>query len=154
MSSVNREQRIITAYRTAGHPIAFSSPAAVARYFGITRRKAEKILQKIDSYTLHKEFKRPRVFNPYYVRQRRTLIQGDLIDIKALKRENDNISYILLNIDVFSRFVWLYPLPSKSANAMINVLQQWLQTIEPTRQGLFEYQVDKGTEFHNRQVKR
>ena len=53
-------QRVIEAYNTPGHPIAFSAPSTVARYFGTTRGQARHILEHVDGYTSHREFKRPR----------------------------------------------------------------------------------------------
>ena len=38
---------------------------------------------------------------------------ADLIDLQKYSVENDNIKYILLIIDIYSRFIWLFPLKNK-----------------------------------------
>ena len=155
----NRERRaavddetIIQAYRTPGHPIAFSAPGTVARYFGISPKKATQLLQQVDSYVLHKEYKKPSKYNPYYVYKRRDLIQADLIDLRDLKSANDGVSFILLMIDVFSRKVWLYPLRRKTAVEVRDAIKQWLDSL-PGRK-VKVYMTDYGTEFKNAAVKK
>ncbi len=71
---VERE-RVLQAYHTRGHPTAYSAPAVVTRYHGIPVARARRDLEHSQSYTLHREYKRPRQNNPYYVhnmRYRRT----------------------------------------------------------------------------------
>lgn len=147
------QDRILEAYQTPGHPVAFSAPAAVARHYrrrGVTEEKARKALEHVDSYVLHKEFKRPRVFNPYYVHRRRKLVQCDLIDVRALRNHNDGVQHLLLLIDVFSRRVWVYPLVNKSALVTRAAFEEWLWglSISPD-----EISHDEGKEFLNKDVK-
>jgi Integrase core domain len=143
------DEKIAEAYRTPGHPVAFSSPQTVADHFSITKERAKKILEGIDSYTLHREFKRPRVFNPYYVYKRREQAQGDLIDIRSLSKENDGTNHLLLLIDVFSRRVWVYPLKTKTGIECERNLRKWLASLSKTpRQIIF----DGGGEFFNAHV--
>ena len=144
------DQLIRETYKRPGHPTAFSSPATVARHHNITVDRARRILQHEDAYNLHREYKRPRSFNPYYIRQRRKLVQADLIDIRNIEQHNDNTKFLLLLIDVFSRMVWLYPLRNKSAKTMKTTMENWINRLFRLPETIM---TDKGTEFWNHQVR-
>lgn len=147
---MNRDERIRQNFRSPGHPTAFSAPGNIAKHYGISQKKAKEILQQVDSYVLHKEYKRPKYFNPYYVYNRRELIQSDLIDIRALQANNDGVNYLLLFIDVFSRKVHVYPLKRKTAGEMIAALTTYLQDLgNPIPNTLM---TDAGQEFWARSV--
>ena len=106
----------------------------------------------MDSYVLHKEYKKPAEYNPYYVYKRRDLIQADLIDVRNLKSANDGVSFILLMIDVFSRKVWLYPLRRKTAAEVGDAIRQWLDSLRGRKVKV--YMSDYGSEFKNATVKK
>lgn len=142
---------VIKNYRTAGHPTAFSSPNTVKRVYGISTKKANKILNQIDSYTLHREYKKPQTFNPYYVFKSRKQVHADLIDVRNLKETNNNFSYLLLLIDIFSRKVWVYPLIRKTGPQTKEALNLWLNDLGTRKPELLV--TDSGTEFVNQVVK-
>jgi hypothetical protein len=112
---------IKTAFRRPGHKAAFSAPANIGRSFGISQEKARRILEEVDSYVSHREYKRPSVFNPYYVYKRRELVQADLIDISELRAHNNGVRYLLLIIDVFTKKIWVYPLKTKEGTKVSSV---------------------------------
>ena len=144
------EKRIIKAYTKPGHPIAFSAPRRVAKYFNISETKAKKILQHIEGYTLHREYKQPRVYNPYYVRHRREQIQGDLIDTSKIKEHNNGICFLLVLIDIFTKFLWVFPLKNKRATTLKETLSRWIRNLDVKPKILM---TDRGSEFVNNQVK-
>lgn len=144
------DDEIIRNYRDPSHPTAFSAPGAIAKYYNISTQRARKILESIDSYVLHREYKRPRKFNPYYIYRPRDLIQADLIEIRTISAENDGINYLLLIIDVFTRKIWVYPLRDKRATTMKNAFENWLQSLRKKPKVI---SVDGGTEFWNNMVK-
>ncbi len=100
-----KRERVLQAYHTPGHPTAYSAPAVVARYQGIPTARARRHLEHSQSYTLHREYKRPRQYNPYYVHHRREEVQADLIDVSTLARENNGIRFLLLYINIFTKRV-------------------------------------------------
>jgi transposase InsO family protein len=150
---LHTDEQILEAFRTAGHPVAFSAPGTVARFFGISKKRATRLLQQVDSYVLHKEFKRPANYNPYYVYKRRELIQTDLIDMRDLRAANDNVSFLLLLIDVFSRKVWVYPLERKTAVAVAAALRAWLDGLKGKRK-VKAISHDSGAEYLNAPVRK
>jgi transposase InsO family protein len=144
-------RRVIRAYTSPGHPIAFSAPGAVARHFNITTEKARDILEHEEAYTYHREYKQPRVYNPHYVHRRREQIQGDLIDIREFAPLNDGVQYLLLLIDVFTKKMWVAPMRNKSGLESAYVFRVWLQSLNRTPEIL---RTDNGKEFSARAVQR
>ena len=67
-----------------------------------------------DTYTLHKlahrNFKRNRVI----VGGIDEKWQMDLADMQSLEEYNDGYRYLLVCIDVFSKYAWLIPIKSKN----------------------------------------
>lgn len=137
-------------YETPGHPTAFAGVNAVHAFYDgrYTRKEVEKALQGLDTYTRHREYKQPPIYNPYYVYKQRQLIQMDLIDVQQLKDSNDGVKYLLLLIDLFSRKVWVYPAYSKRAEEMRDLLSAWLEELGEGRKPK-HLNSDSGTEFKN-----
>lgn len=136
-------------YRRPGHPAAFSAPQAVARELGVGASLAKKALEHVDSYVLHREYKRPRQFNPYFIYNRRDLVQADLIEMRDISARNDGVNYLLLLIDVFTRKIWMYALKRKTGGETRDALETWLNQLRVKPKVL---QTDHGREFWNRQV--
>jgi len=68
-----------------------------------------------------------------------------LIELRNLKSYNDGYSYLLVIIDVLSKYVWIEPLHDKMSNSMIKVFQHVLVKSEG-RVPVY-LQTDKGKEF-------
>lgn len=145
-------ETIINAYRTVGHPVALSAPGRVAKYFNVNTEQAKHALQQIDSYTTHREYKRPRYFNPYYIYDP-TFFQCDLMEVRPLARYNSGVNYLCLIICVFSRKIWVYPMKTKSGEAMAAVLERWFDEL-PLHVKVETWMSDKGKEFINAHVAR
>ncbi len=145
------QERVLTAYETPGHPVAFSAPAKVASFFKISREKAKEILEHCEAYNLHREYKKPRAYNPFYVHSRREQVQADLIDIASLAEWNEGTRFLLLLIDIFTKKVWVYPLKNKRAVSMVEAMTSWLDSLDVAPRQLG---TDRGLEFSNRLVQR
>ena len=141
---------IIEKFREPGHPAAFSSPDNVSRELGVRKSTAKEALEHVDSYVLHREYKRPRNFNPYFIYAKRDLVQADLIDIQSLAKHNAGVKHLFLLIDVFTRKVWVIPLKSKLGTEVRNALRRWLSSLRDKPKVI---STDGGTEFWNRPVK-
>jgi len=146
-----KEKKIIESYLTPGHPTAFSGINNVATFHKISTKKARALLDTLDTYQTHREYHKPQNYNPYYIRNRRSLTQADLIDVRCWKRSNKGISYLLLIIDVFSRFIWLYPLKDKTGLTVAEKMKEWLKECGTPPKKL---QTDGGLEFFNKHVKK
>jgi len=146
-----KEKKIISSYLTPGHPTAFSGVNNVAAFHKISVKKARALLDTLDTYQTHREYHRPKNYNPYYVRNRRSLAQADLIDVRCWKQNNKGINYLLLIIDVFSRFIWLYPLKNKTGMIVAEKMKEWIRDCRTPPKKL---QTDSGLEFFNKYVKK
>ena len=92
-------------YTKIGHPIAFSAPFQIYKYYKgkISYKKIKKALASIESYTLHKQLKQPKPRNPTFVYEPRERWDIDLIEIKKFAKKNKDIKFLLNAVDIFSR---------------------------------------------------
>ena len=97
---------------------------------------------------LHKPIKRK--FN-----KRRVLVSGidkiwaaDLADMTALSKDNEGINFLLLVIDIFSKYGWIVPLKNKKGETVANALKTIFKERKPEK-----LWTDKGREFYNKDVK-
>ena len=97
---------------------------------------------------LHKPIKRK--FN-----KRRVLVSGidkiwaaDLADMTALNKDNEGVNFLLLVIDIFSKYGWIVPLKNKKGETVANALKTIFKERKPEK-----LWTDKGREFYNKDVK-
>jgi len=69
----------------------------------------------------------------------------DLIELRNLKSYNDGYSYLLVIIDVLSKYVWVEPLCDKTSNCVIKTFHRVLAKSEG-RVPVY-LQTDKGKKF-------
>lgn len=141
---------ILRNYEDPSHPTAFSAPGAVARFYNIDWKRARSILQELDTYVMHKEYKKPKAYNPYYIFKKRKLLQTDLIFITALADDNDGIKYLCTIIDVFTRYLWVYPLTGHKDEHMVPMWDNFLEF--DVGQKPEKITSDLGLEFHSNAV--
>ena len=103
---------------------------------------------KQDTYTLHKPARRHRR-NRVIVGEIDELWQMDLADMQAIAAENDGYRYLLVCIDVFSKFVWVIPLKTKTGPALVTAFKKILESGRKPQ----KIQTDQGTEFFNKHFK-
>lgn len=76
---------------------------------------------------------------------------ADLADVRHIRKENNNIGYLLVCIDVFSRYMQVVPCRNKDANTMLVAFKQVVENKDS--EGLRRLNTDLGTEFWNRKVR-
>jgi hypothetical protein len=121
------------------HLLLNSPPPSVLIFFTFTFDKIKtpgiykikKWLQNQDDYSLQRpirrQFKRARVVVSSFDEQ----LDVDLLDMQSLAKYNDNVKYLLVTIDVFSRYVRVRPLKNKTAKGKQLVVISWCK---PSRQ--------------------
>jgi len=57
----------------------------------------------------------------------------DLADMQSLSKDNDRIKYLLVAIDVFSRYAWVEPLKNKTAKEVERGLMIILNQVKPRK---------------------
>jgi len=71
---------------------------------------------------------------------------ADLIDVQKYAARNDNFKYILLIIDIYSRYIWLFPLLNKESKTVLDCFE----TFNELPENLW---TDRGSEFTNKRFK-
>ena len=131
-------------------PGSLGGVAKFAKAHKIPLSQAQKELQQILSYTLHKPRRRRFKTLPTLVFNKDEQFVMDLVDMQKLAKYNKGNKYLLTVIDVLSKFAWVEPLKSKSATAMVEALQRlWNRLGFRLPQ---KVQTDSGGEFYNGKV--
>lgn len=115
----------------------------------------QNVLPSIPTYQKFRGKKLPQVYNPYFVRKKRKVIQSDLLHMMhppSMKKDNDGYTYILVVQDIFSRKVWALPLRNKTADSVIEKLTSILRQMKPFKKNA-RFIIDRGTEYLNKKVK-
>ncbi|XP_039303525.1 uncharacterized protein LOC120357404 [Solenopsis invicta] len=137
-------------YYDPAHYAGFSAVENLTRAAkpNFTRNNVARWLESQDAYSLHRPLRRkfPRLH--YNVTNIDDVWEGDLIEVRNLKSYNDGYSYILVIIDVLSKFVWVEPLRDKTSVCVTKAFQRVLARSKG-RIPIY-LQTDKGKEFVGR----
>ena len=94
--------------------------------YNISRDDVQEWLKSQDTYTVNKPVRRKFKRNRVIVSGIDDQWDGDLMDLSSLAKYNKNHKFILILIDIFSRFVWAVPLKSKHAFEIIRAFKNSL----------------------------
>ena len=118
----------------------------------ISLKDVEKFMQDSRTYTLHKlqpkKFKRRAILSP----KPRVILGADLADMRLLAKYNRGYNYILVCIDIFSRYAKAIPLKRKDAKSMVVAMKQVLEE-DDVFKGVSRFFVDRGKEFYNQPLR-
>ena len=73
---------------------------------------------------------------------------ADLADMTALSEDNEGVNFLLLVIDIFSKYGWIEPLKNKKGKTVANALKTIFKERKPEK-----LWTDKGREIYNKDVK-
>ena len=81
-------------------------------YKDTPKQTIDKSFKKNDIYSRFFQYKRSKYHNPTYVYRKREQFQADIVMFSdpLMLAATKNTKYLLVVIDCFSKFVWLYPL--------------------------------------------
>ena len=71
--------------------------------------------------------------------------QMDLADMQSMQKFNDGYRYLLVCIDVFSKYAWVVPLKNKTGPSLVNAFKVILSSGHKPE----KIMTDQGTEFLN-----
>ena len=74
---------------------------------------------------------------------------ADLINMQAFSKDNNGIKYLLIVIDIFSKFVLIVPLKRKTGHEVANSFSRILNERRSSKTW-----VDRGREFYNKDVQK
>ena len=129
-----------------------ASLGGIEKIFKILKQKNKNIrrsdvvnyLSTQDEYSLHKPIVKKFIRNRVLVSGIDDTWQIDLIDMRVFKNENDNNTYILTIIDVFSKYAWGRMIKNKQA---ITVMEAIKSVIEKSKRQPKKIHADDGNEF-------
>ena len=142
-------------YYDTKHPESFTGPGASYKVvlaegkFKIGRHRIRKWLQDQESYSLtrgaRRKYNRARVI----VNGINSQVDMDLMDIVDLAKQNDGYQYLLVCINIFSRFARCVPVKTKKGKDVL----QGLKTIFKDGIKVNMIRTDRGMEFRSKEVK-
>ena len=139
------EDYLAKIYNDPANARSFSGPEKLYWYvrkegkYVLGKYKIRKLLQRQDAYSLQKgvrrRFKRNKVIT-FCIDDRWDV---DLMDISKYAKENNGVSFILVVIDIFFKYLWMRPLKGQNVTAAFQDIPQ--EGRHPTR-----LRSDKGQE--------
>ena len=136
------------------NPASFSGPEKLYQFvktegkFKLGRPRIRQWLQDQEAYSLTRGARRRFRRNRVIVAGLDSQWQADLMDMNNIAKDNDSYRYVLLMIDVFSRYTWCEPIKNKTGPEVVKAMKKIFE--QGRRPKLL--QTDKGTEFVNRNV--
>ena len=144
-------------YYDPKHPASYSSPYKLLKAiraegkWDISLGKIKKWLSGQDTYTMHRPSRKKFTRNKVVVDAMDELWDMDLIDMSYVSKYNDGYLFILVIVDIFSRYAWAVPIKSKKA---VDVLRGLHLLFDSTERRPITIRSDKGSEFVNKTVAR
>lgn len=138
-------------YPVPSHAASFGGVSALYRVAKgkISKKKIQKWLSGVDSYTLHKPVRRNFPTNRVIVYSKDQQWQTDLVDLISLQKHNQGFRYLLTCIDILSKYAWAIPLKTKRGEEIVKAFRSIFSTRKPKF-----LQSDAGKEFKNRLFQR
>ena len=96
---------------------------------------------------LHKPVRKKFLKRFVFVRNVDDVWGADLIELPKISKKNYGFRYILMVIDVFSKYGWSIPLKTKTGKEVASALRTIFKKNKPVK-----LWVDKGREFYNKDV--
>ena len=118
----------------------------------LSMKKIKSWLKSQDVYTMHRRVVRKFKRNKVYVEKMDAQWDVDLMDMNEYAPENNGVRYVLMSIDVFSRYGWAVPLKSKRAADVMKGFDSLLQKSNGRKP--IKIRTDHGGEFVSGTMKR
>ena len=142
-------------YLNPHSPVSYSSPSKIwyeikrqGKYTNIGQRRIQKYLTEFDSYSQY----RPQIYNfkhPYvHVFGVGVQADSDLMDVSASSKFNDGVKFLYISIDILSKYLYVIPLKSKSANEVTSAARKIY-----TQHKISYLSTDRGSEYRSRSFK-
>lgn len=142
-------------YYTPGKPGAYAGPEKIYQAvkqegkYKIGRQRIRQFLNNEDSYSLYKPIRKTFPRSKVIVNTIDSMWDGDLADVSNIASHNDGYKFLLVLIDIFSRYLFIVPLKNKHHQNIVDGLKLVFQK----RRKPNTLRTDKGSEFKNRWVK-
>ena len=111
--------------------------------FNISRNKIKKWLQNQKSYGLNKRVNRNFKRGKVIVEGIDDQFDADLASMADYENSNDGYKYLLVVIDIFSRYAWVEPMKNKNAETIVKAFEKILSDGRSPR----KLRTDAATDF-------
>ena len=117
--------------------------------YNITRYQIQKWLQQEEAYSLQKSYRHKFRRTPIVVAGKDDQWSADLMDMVKFAKDNNDVKYVLVVVDSFSKYLWLRPLKDKTGPSVAAAFKDiFKEGRKPNR-----LRSDKGQEFRAKVVK-
>lgn len=141
------KEKLSASYFTPSEPVSFSGARNIISKYNHTADSTviKDWLNAQNAYTLHRPLRKkfPRLH--YIVTNIDDVWEADLVEVGSLKAYNNDITYLLVVIDVLSKFAWVETLKNKSATCVLDGFKRILERSNGRRP--LALQTDRGKEF-------
>ena len=126
----NWEKYLKDIYLDPSHPASFSNPVTLYKVvkkegkYKISHSQIKKWLQKQESYSRNKSVKRNFQRGRVIVSGIDDQFDADLASLVYYSDDNDGYKYLLVVIDIFSRYAWVEPLKDKTAVQIVSAFDK------------------------------
>jgi len=127
--------------------IGFKSASSMydkLKQYEITKKEITDFIKKQSVQQQFTQTPHIKHYHPIKSNYKNQILQADLVDISDISRYNEGIKYLLIVIDIFSRFASAEPLKDKNASTFTNAMNEILKEITPKPEILI---TDNGSEF-------
>ena len=118
------------------------------KFPSVTRKEIRKWAENNLSYSLHKPCRRTFNRNKVYAPEIDSLWEADLAFVQDVVKENDGVNYLLVVIDVLSKYVCVRDMKNKTTRSLLEAFDSILSEGRKPE----KLRTDKGTEFVNDSV--
>jgi len=141
-------------YYNPANPASFSGPDKLFHFvqkngrYNLSKYKLRKWLSSQEPYSLQRPYRRPQNRTSIVVAGIDDQWSADLMDVDKFAKYNDGYRYILVVIDVFSKYLWLRKLKDKKGEYVAKAYESiFNEGRKPNK-----IRTDKGQEFCARAV--
>ena len=141
-------------YYNPSNPASFSGPDKLYQFvkkdgkYMISKYRIRKWLQREDAFSLQRESRKPKKRSRIVVAGIDDQWSADLMDMVKFAKSNQGVRFILVVIDVFSKYLWLRPLKDKKGTSIVEAFESiFKEGRKPER-----IRTDKGQEFRAKVV--
>ena len=116
---------------------------------GVSRKDIQKFLNEQEGYQLHKKIKRVKHYYPVVSNYPFEIVQVDIADFSDTSSANNGYKYLLVFIDIMSRYAYVYPMKNKTSTIVNEIVNKFLQSVHNVK----KIMSDNGSEFINKSYK-
>ena len=137
-------------YTSPKYPGSFSGLDKLYRevkkeFPNISRKDVQLWAKDNLSYALHRTARRTFKRNQIYAPEIDSLWEADLVFVQDVAKQNNGVKYLLVAIDVLSKYAWVSPMKDKTGKSLIAAFNSILKNGRKPE----KLRTDKGTEFVN-----